>query len=86
MPIYEYECGACHSRFERKQRFDDEPVDICPQCQGKARRVLHSVPIFFRGSGFYSTDYGRGSHSSSPKKKEKPKEDEGASKDAAAKE
>jgi len=61
MPIYEYECRHCHFRFERRQRFDEEPVTICPKCGGKARRVLHSVPIFFKGSGFYTTDYGRGS-------------------------
>ncbi len=61
MPIYEYECGACHFRFERKQRFDEEPVGICPQCQGKARRVFHSVPIIFKGSGFYITDSRQGS-------------------------
>ena len=56
MPIYEYECGVCHCRFERKQRFDEEPVAMCPKCQGKARRVIHSVPIIFKGSGFYITD------------------------------
>lgn len=56
MPIYEYECAECHSCFERKQRFDEEPVAVCPKCKGKARRVIHSVPIIFRGSGFYVTD------------------------------
>ena len=56
MPIYEYECGICNYRFERRQRFDAEPVAICPECQGKARRVIHSVPTIFKGSGFYITD------------------------------
>jgi len=56
VPIYEYECGLCQFRFERKQRFDEEPIAICPKCQGKARRVLHSVPVIFKGSGFYTTD------------------------------
>ncbi len=56
MPIYEYECGSCHFHFERKQRFDEEPVAICPQCGNKARRVIHSVPVIFKGSGFYTTD------------------------------
>ncbi len=60
MPIYEYECSLCHFNFERKQRFDEEPVAICPKCQGKARRVLHSVPIIFKGSGFYITDNRKG--------------------------
>ena len=60
MPIYEYECSSCQVHFERKQRFDDEPVAICPKCQGKARRVFHSTPIIFKGSGFYTTDNRKG--------------------------
>lgn len=56
MPIYEYECSDCRHQFERKQRFDEEPIAICPQCQGKCQRVIHSVPIIFKGSGFYVTD------------------------------
>jgi len=56
VPIYEYECDICHCHFERKQRFDEEPVAMCPECQGKARRVIHSTPIIFKGSGFYTTD------------------------------
>jgi len=60
VPIYEYECGLCHFHFERRQGFDEEPVAMCPKCQGKARRVLHSVPIIFKGSGFYTTDNRKG--------------------------
>ncbi len=60
MPIYEYECSVCHLHFERRQRFDAEPVAKCPECQGKARRVLHSIPVIFKGSGFYITDNRKG--------------------------
>jgi len=60
LPTYEYECSDCHFHFERKQRFDEEPVSVCPKCQGKARRILHSIPIIFRGSGFYITDSRKG--------------------------
>jgi len=56
MPIYEYECSQCDFRFERKQRVEEEPIAMCPKCQGKARRVINSVPIIFKGSGFYVTD------------------------------
>jgi len=56
MPLYEYECGLCQHRFERKQRFDEEPVAICPLCHGKSHRVIHSSPVIFKGSGFYITD------------------------------
>ena len=60
MPIYEYECNLCDVRFDRKQRFDDEPVTSCPNCQGKVRRIIHSAPIIFKGSGFYVTDSRKG--------------------------
>lgn len=63
MPIYEYECSDCNYQFERKQRFDEEPVAICPECRGKCRRVINSVPIIFKGSGFYITDNRKGSSS-----------------------
>ncbi len=56
MPTYEYECCECELTFERKQRFDEEPIAMCPECQGKTRRIIHSVPIIFKGSGFYITD------------------------------
>ena len=56
MPIYEYECDICRCRFERRQKFNEEPVAMCPECEGKAHRVFHSVPIIFKGSGFYTTD------------------------------
>ena len=69
MPIYEYECGVCSFCFERKQSFDAEPVATCPECQGKARRVIHSIPVIFKGSGFYITD------SRKDKKAEKGKEE-----------
>ena len=72
MPIYEYECSSCRSRFERKQRFDEEPIATCPQCSGKARRLIHSVPVVFKGSGFYCTDYGKGSACNSTGKCKEP--------------
>ncbi len=56
MPTYEYECAACRHRFERRQKIDEEPVRICPECGGATRRVLHPVGIIFKGSGWYITD------------------------------
>jgi putative FmdB family regulatory protein len=60
VPTYEYECNDCSCRFERRQGFDEEPVAECPQCRGKARRVIHSIPVIFKGSGFYITDSRKG--------------------------
>lgn len=61
MPIYEYICESrsCSHRFELRQSFDAEPVAVCPLCRSRARRRFHPVPIFFKGSGWYVTDYGR---------------------------
>lgn len=62
MPIYEYECEKCRSRFEVRQGFDDEPITECENdgCTGPVRRVFTPPAIIFKGSGFYVTDYGRG--------------------------
>ena len=70
MPIYDYECEVCSFSFERKQRFKDEPVAKCPKCQGQARRVINSVPVIFKGSGFYVTDSRKGGASGSEKGEE----------------
>ena len=56
MPTYEYCCIACGYDFEALQRFEDEPLTICPQCGNPLRKVFNSVGIVFKGSGFYSTD------------------------------
>ena len=59
MPRYEYECETCHHSFELKQGFDSDPVASCPICQNDSRRKIHSVPIVFKGSGWYVNDYGK---------------------------
>ena len=59
MPIYEYACTACGERTEAKQGFDDPPLEICPICGGKLRKLYSPVGIVFKGSGFYSTDHKR---------------------------
>ena len=65
MPRYDYECQTCHHRFEVKQSFESDPVATCPDCMNGARRVIHSVPVVFKGSGFYVNDYGKGRASKS---------------------
>ena len=65
MPIYDYQCAACGHRFELRQGFDAEPIEVCPRCQGQAHRRFHSVTVIYKGSGFYTTDYAR-KHVSAP--------------------
>lgn len=75
MPIYEYRCPNGHL-FELFQRIGDAPPDVCETCgEGPVERVLYPVAVHFKGSGFYSTDYGRGS-----RKREEASQDGGDSK------
>jgi putative FmdB family regulatory protein len=61
VPIYEYRCDDCGVSFEVLQRMSDDPLVTCEHCGGHLRKVLHPVAIHFKGSGFYTTDYGKGS-------------------------
>ena len=64
MPLYEYECEACHNRFERIRKFSDPPIDTCPTCgKGPVRKLISSPAIQFKGSGWYITDYAKKSSS-----------------------
>lgn len=56
MPIYEYECENCGTRFERFQSIRDEPIRQCPECSGAVHKVLYPAGIIFKGSGWYITD------------------------------
>jgi putative FmdB family regulatory protein len=61
MPIYEYRCPDGHT-FETFQRMSDPPAEVCEVCgKGPVEKLLYPVAVHFKGSGFYSTDYGRGS-------------------------
>ena len=60
MPIYEYRCPNGHT-FELFQKMSDPPVETCTVCgAGPVEKVLFPVAVHFKGSGFYSTDYGKG--------------------------
>jgi putative FmdB family regulatory protein len=57
MPLYDYECGRCAHKFEMRKSFTEGAEAECPQCNSQAKRVFVPVPIVFKGSGFYVTDY-----------------------------
>ena len=57
MPLYEYQCAACHERTEVLQRISDPPSAQCPKCGGELKKLFSSPAIQFKGSGFYKTDY-----------------------------
>ena len=51
MPIYEYKCSKCEHQFEVIQRFSDNPVESCPECNKKSVQKLVSAPSFRLGVG-----------------------------------
>jgi putative FmdB family regulatory protein len=66
MPTYGYECTHCGHSFEAFQKINDSPLENCPKCGKKVKRLIGGGSgIIFKGSGFYATDYRK-------KPKEKP--------------
>ena len=58
MPLYDYRCENGHT-FEVMQRMSEDPLTTCTECGAPVQRVLHAPAVHFKGSGFYTTDYGR---------------------------
>jgi putative FmdB family regulatory protein len=70
VPIYEYRCPNGHT-FEVFQKMSDQPVEVCSICgEGPVEKILFPVAVHFKGSGFYSTDYGRGGKKASAKERD----------------
>ena len=69
MPVYAYACTECGHHFEQHQSFTDDPIKICPECDGQVRRIIHPARVIFKGSGFYVTDNRRISGGSDRKAK-----------------
>lgn len=65
MPTYDYQCQRCKYKFEVFQSILAKPLEKCPKCKGKIKRLIGTGSgIIFKGRGFYATDY--------KKSKEKP--------------
>ncbi|MBD3276929.1 MAG: zinc ribbon domain-containing protein [Candidatus Aegiribacteria sp.] len=61
MPTYEYKCSECGHKFDVFHKMIDSSSRECPQCGGKAERLIGSgAGIIFKGPGFYATDYAKG--------------------------
>ena len=81
MPTYEYRCPNGHL-FEVFKSINAPAPEVCPVCgEGPVEVVLHPVAVHFKGSGFYSTDYGRGNR----RKGETAKEGDSGSTDKSEK-
>src|SRR3954470_6709405 len=87
MPIYEYKCSNGHV-FEAFQSMSDDPLTTCEECKAPVERVFHPVAVHFKGSGFYTTDYGskkKGSGDGAGKEKESSKSDSASDSSAKSK-
>lgn len=84
MPVYDYHCPSCQFQFELKQSFSADPYARCPRCEMVSRRVFHPVPIIYKGTGFYTTDYARKGHNGAVSEKKKGDVDAAAKAPAAA--
>jgi putative FmdB family regulatory protein len=76
VPIYEYKCANGHV-FEAVQSMSDDPLTKCERCGAPVERVFHPIAVHFKGSGFYTTDYGskkKAGQDGAGKESEKPSE------------
>lgn len=67
MPTYEYACRTCGEHLEVVQSFKDDPLTVCPNCDGELRKVFSAAGIIFKGSGWHVKDYASSSSSSTTK-------------------
>ena len=74
MPTYQYACTSCGERLEVVQKFSDDPLTVCPTCEGRLRKLFSAVGVVFKGSGFYKTDSRSSTTSSSGSSASKPSE------------
>lgn len=78
MPLYEYRCEACGKVFEKIEKFSDAPLQVHEDCGGKVERLISAPAFHLKGTGWYVTDYAKGS-GSVPAKGESHKDDSGKS-------
>lgn len=65
MPNYDFECLHCGHKFEAFQNMSAEPLNKCPECGKKLKRLIGSgAGVIFKGKGFYATDYAKKSRQS----------------------
>ena len=82
MPTYEYYCKTCEIKFDVKQSFDSKPVAKCIEkdCDEECQRQFSVVPVVFKGSGWYVTDYAKKSSTSNVQTKETDKDSKNSDK------
>jgi len=57
MPIYEYECQSCQGVIEIWQGLADDPVDVCPSCDGMLKKIISKSSFQLKGGGWFADGY-----------------------------
>jgi putative FmdB family regulatory protein len=60
MPVFEFACDFCGTRRDVFVRGVEKAIVVCEKCGEKMRQQLSAPAVIFKGSGFYTTDYGKG--------------------------
>lgn len=59
MPKYKYHCANCGETMTKIERVVPSEFTECPECgERMERQKVSSFSSRYKGSGFYSTDYG----------------------------
>jgi len=66
MPLYEYECTACHKHTEKIQKFSDPEITTCPHCGGELKRVISAPAFSMKGGGWFADGYGSAKPTAAP--------------------
>lgn len=55
MPTYTYKCTdvECEHQFDAFQRITDDPLEFCPECDDKVKRVITSGNFILKGEKWY---------------------------------
>jgi len=54
---YEYECLSCDEHREAVQKFNDEPLSRCPDCDGYTYKLISRNSFILKRTGWYVTGY-----------------------------
>jgi putative FmdB family regulatory protein len=66
MPLYEYQCNTCSTRFELRQKFSDPPATACPQCGGAVTKQITTAAFALKGGGWAAEGYAQGKKADAP--------------------
>ena len=86
MPIYEYLCASCGYKFEEVQKFNEPPLDECPDCgKNRARRQVSMSAFHLKGGGWYKDGYSCKSNEYEKTEKSGKEKTDGSDKKTSAK-